>query len=58
MRKCENRKPRETAPVHSQNIEARYDSELKKNLRLEKVVAGKQLRLAVETRKKKNKTRE
>ena len=28
------------------------DSELKRNLRLEKVVAGKQLRLAVETEEK------
>ena len=37
-----NRKPRETAPGHSQKIEAR-------NLRLEKVVASKQLRLAMET---------
>ena len=35
------------------------DNELKRNLRLEKVVASKQLRLAVETdrRRKKNKTR-
>ena len=34
------------------------DNELKRNLRLEKVVASKQLRLAVETdrRRKKNKT--
>ena len=45
------RKLRETAPGHSQNIEASLgdDNELERNLRLEKVVASKQLRLAMET---------
>ena len=42
--------------VHSQKIEARL--KLKRNLRLEKVVSSKQLRLAEATdrRRKKNKT--
>ena len=44
----------ENHAVHSQKIEAK----LKRNLRLEKVVSSKQLRLAVVTdrRRKKNKT--
>ena len=44
-RKSENRKPRETAPGHKRG----YDNELMRNLRLEKMVAGEQLRLAVDT---------
>ena len=40
-----NRRPRETAPGHSQKIEAKCC----RKLRLEKVVTNKHLRLAVET---------
>ena len=40
-----NRRPRETAPGHSQKIEAKCC----RKLRLEKVVINKHLRLAVET---------
>ena len=39
-----------TAPGHSQKIEACDDNELERSLRLEKVVASKQLRLAMETK--------
>ena len=46
--KSENRNPRETAPGHSQKIKGGGDNELKSNLRLEKLAAGKQLRLALE----------
>ena len=42
-------------PGHSQKIEVRDDNELKRNLRLEKVVASKQLRLPW---RQKNKTGE
>ena len=41
IRREENRKPRERATGHSQKIERGDDNEFKRNLRLEKVVAGK-----------------
>ena len=40
---------RVTAPAHPQKMEARWRHELESNLRLEKVVTSKQLRLAMET---------
>ena len=46
-------------PGHSQRLKQGDENELESKLRLEKVVASKQLRLAVETgRKKKSNTRE
>ena len=38
-----------TAPGHLKRLKRGDNNELKRKLRLEKVVAGKQLRLAVET---------
>ena len=46
-KKTENH--RVTAPAHPQKMEAGDDNELESNLRLEKVVTSKQLRLAIET---------
>ena len=39
-------------PGHSQRLNRGDDNELERNIRLEKVVASKQLRLAVETEEK------
>ena len=44
-----NRRPRETAPGHSQKLKRGDENELERKLRLEKVVTNKHLRLAVET---------
>ena len=46
--KMQKYEQQETAPGHSQKIEASDGNELERSLRLEKVVASKQLRLAME----------
>ena len=48
----EDRRSRQTAPGHSQKMKRGDENELERKLRLEKVVASKLLRLAVETEKK------
>ena len=45
----ETEEPPETAPGHTQKIDEAIKNELERKLRLEKVVASKHLRLAVET---------
>ena len=45
-----NRRPQETMPGHSQRLKRGDENELGRKLRLENVVATKQLRMAVETK--------
>ena len=52
-----NRRPPETAPGHSQKIEGGDENELERKLRLEKVVANKQFRLAGRRKKKEEQNR-